>query len=359
MKMKSLCKNSALILGVAFILTPIFEITLLLVFCLLAGFAYAQPVPVTGTLKTAVPVPLVLNGKQVGSTTLPAGTKVTVVQESAGKTLVKAAIGETWVASDVLDVAPSEPAATAPEAPAQTATVTAAPSTQAEVPAAPAAAKKKALIWGTFLDETVYAGKAALEKAGFTVDIVSPTGWIQRMQYGTVIDEKQNGIPTVTAANLPTTAKDYNLVWLALEDPTKEGIQAITALDKQNKVVVLDGYSSDTVSAILKNDAEKAEKISREAIRKTECGKAGRNILYFDWGMVKLSRKQEKELLEAQHQIYKENPGIQALEMLKLLKPQEDAAYAEARRNRPASEIEKINTFLTKDIVQAANQAAQ
>jgi hypothetical protein len=333
-----------------------FPITLLLVFCLLAGFAYAQPVPVTGTLKTAVPVPLVLNGKQVGSTTLPAGTKVTVVQESAGKTLVKAAIGETWVASDVLDVAPSEPAATAPEAPAQTAVT--APTSQAEVPAAPAAAKKKALIWGTFLSETVYTGKEALEKAGYTVDIVSPTGWIQRMQYGVATDEKQNGIPTVTAASLPTAAKDYALVWVAYTDTSKEAVEAINQMNRDKKAVVLEDYPSAAVQAVLSNNPEKVEQIVVETKRKTECGQIGR-VLYYGWGVPNLTNKQEKALIEAQRQIYKDNPGIQPLEMLKVLKPQEDAAYVEARRNRPASEVEKINTFLTKDIVQAANQAAQ
>lgn len=358
MKMKSLCKNSALILGVAFILTPIFEITLLLVFCLLAGFAYAQPtVPVTGTLKTAVPVPLMLNGKQVGSTTLPAGTKVTVVQESADKTLVKAAIGETWVASDALEVAPSEPAATAPEAsaPAQPATVTA-PTSQAEVPAT--AAKKKALIWGTFLSETVYTGKEALEKAGYTVDIVSPTGWIQRMQYGVATDEKQNGIPTVSAASLPTAAKDYALVWVAYTDTSKDAVTAINQLNQDKKAVVLQSYPSAAVQAVLSNNPEKVEQIVVETKRKTECGQIGR-VLYYGWGAPSLTTKQQKELSEARAKINIENRGISTEAVNEMLKPQQEAAWVEARRNRPASEIEKINTFLTKDIVQAANQAAQ
>jgi len=60
----------------------------------------AQPGPQkTGTLTAPTTVPIVINGKQVGSATVAPGTKVTVVKEdtATGKVLIKASAGEAWV----------------------------------------------------------------------------------------------------------------------------------------------------------------------------------------------------------------------------------------------------------------------
>lgn len=154
--------------------------------CTLAGSAHAQPTT-TGTLKTAVPVPIVMNGKQVGSTTLPAGTKVTVVQESAGKTLIKAAVGETWVANDVLEVAAPEPVAAAPtpapEAPATGGAVAPATQTTAEpVPTSAPVQNAKTVIvllenkYPADMEECV----AALKSKGYSVQTASQFKTLKR-----------------------------------------------------------------------------------------------------------------------------------------------------------------------------------
>jgi len=72
-----------------------------------AVITWAQPAAQMGSLKAPAQIPIVMDGKAVGSTTLPAGTKVTVLRQDAatGKTLVKAAMGEAWVSSATLEIA--------------------------------------------------------------------------------------------------------------------------------------------------------------------------------------------------------------------------------------------------------------
>jgi len=72
---------------------------------ILAGVsAFAQGVPRVGTLKGSSQVPLVLNGKQVGSSTVPAGSQVTVLEEKDGKSLISASGGQVWVEAVAVNV---------------------------------------------------------------------------------------------------------------------------------------------------------------------------------------------------------------------------------------------------------------
>jgi|GEM_PF-4376089 len=57
-------------------------------------------------IKEPVKVPIVINGKSSGETTLPIGTKVKVVKEEAGRIFISAPLGSTWVAVESVDYAP-------------------------------------------------------------------------------------------------------------------------------------------------------------------------------------------------------------------------------------------------------------
>ena len=61
----------------------------------------------TGTLTAPARFPLIMDGKQVGSSTAAAGTKVTILKEEGGKLLVSGPAGQTWLASEM--VTPSSP----------------------------------------------------------------------------------------------------------------------------------------------------------------------------------------------------------------------------------------------------------
>jgi len=58
----------------------------------------------SGTLNAPAKFPIMAAGKEIGASTLPAGTKVAVIREEGGKTLVKASLGETWVESAAVAV---------------------------------------------------------------------------------------------------------------------------------------------------------------------------------------------------------------------------------------------------------------
>ena len=58
----------------------------------------------SGTLNAPAKFQIMAAGKEIGASTLPAGTKVAVIREEGGKTLVKASLGETWVESAAVAV---------------------------------------------------------------------------------------------------------------------------------------------------------------------------------------------------------------------------------------------------------------
>lgn len=139
--------------------------SLLLVFAC-ASFAQGPQRPVI--LREAVQVPLVLNGKQVGTTTVAAGTKVQVVSEANGKALVAASGGKTWV--DSASIVINEPAQVAVQKVAQ-------PSASSAVPAN-AGKPKRILFVPTFrFDQSQQAIVNELRTRGFEVVIGGRTGY--------------------------------------------------------------------------------------------------------------------------------------------------------------------------------------
>lgn len=114
-----------------------------------AAFALALALPAVagtaGTLKAPAVIQLSLNGKTVGSATLPAGTKVAVEQEDAatGKTRVSTRAGAGWVASSDVEIDAPAPAGsvTAPS-PTQAPTAPTPPPTPTPAPAPEAAPAK-------------------------------------------------------------------------------------------------------------------------------------------------------------------------------------------------------------------------
>jgi len=67
------------------------------------GFSLAQPAGQPAKLTSPASFPITMDGKQVGSTTLPIGAAVTVLETANGKVRVKANVGEAWLPeADVL-----------------------------------------------------------------------------------------------------------------------------------------------------------------------------------------------------------------------------------------------------------------
>lgn len=98
-----------------------------------AAFTLALALPAlaesVGTLKAPTVIQLSLNGKTVGSATLPAGTKVAVEQEDAatGKTRVSTRAGAGWVASSDVEIDSPAPAGSVAPSPTSTPAPTPAP----------------------------------------------------------------------------------------------------------------------------------------------------------------------------------------------------------------------------------------
>ena len=84
--------------------------TILLILAASLSLALAQPADRTGTLTAPTKIPIMANGAQIGAATAPAGTKIKVLKEEAGKLLVSAPAGQAWVdsASVTQDAPPAE-----------------------------------------------------------------------------------------------------------------------------------------------------------------------------------------------------------------------------------------------------------
>lgn len=74
------------------------------------AFSMAQPADRTGTLTAPLSIPMMMGGKQVGSSTAPVGTKVKILQEDGTKVLVATAAGQAWTTGVTVD----EPAIVTP-----------------------------------------------------------------------------------------------------------------------------------------------------------------------------------------------------------------------------------------------------
>jgi len=73
------------------------------------AFSMAQPADRTGTLTAPLSIPMMMDGKQIGSSTAPAGTKVKILQEDGGKVLVATAAGQAWTTGVTVDEAETLP----------------------------------------------------------------------------------------------------------------------------------------------------------------------------------------------------------------------------------------------------------
>ncbi len=71
----------------------------------------------TGYLASAIKLPVVINGKAVGSTTLAAGTTVEILRQDDSKVLIKTAPGEVWVDANKVAASPPQSADTARSSP--------------------------------------------------------------------------------------------------------------------------------------------------------------------------------------------------------------------------------------------------
>ena len=103
-------------------------LTLLVIF---ACASHAQAPQKTGVLREPVQIPLVMNGKQVGMSTVAAGTKVQVVSEADGKVQIAVSGGQVWVATDKVDEVQEAPRVVQSPAPKPASAVSAPPKASA------------------------------------------------------------------------------------------------------------------------------------------------------------------------------------------------------------------------------------
>ena len=84
--------------------------TILLILAASLSLALAQPADRTGTLTAPAKIQIMNNGVQIGAATAPAGTKIKVLKEEAGKLLISAPAGQAWVESTAVtqDTPPPE-----------------------------------------------------------------------------------------------------------------------------------------------------------------------------------------------------------------------------------------------------------
>ena len=149
------------------------------------GFSLAQPTGQPAKLTSPASFPITMDGKQVGSTTLPIGAAVTVLETANGKVRVKANVGETWLPEADVLMGESVVASPAPVA-AASASVQSTPLTKTEdqtpITTTIALPKQKEVII-LLLDsypphlETL---AAALEKDGFSVKTASQFKVLER-----------------------------------------------------------------------------------------------------------------------------------------------------------------------------------
>ena len=98
---------------------------------LFACASHAQAPQKTGVLREPVQIPLVMNGKQVGMSTVAAGTKVQVVSEADGKVQIAVSGGQVWVAPEKVDEVQEAPRVVQSPAPKPASAVSAPPKASA------------------------------------------------------------------------------------------------------------------------------------------------------------------------------------------------------------------------------------
>jgi hypothetical protein len=249
----------------------------------------AQEPSTLGVLKAPTSFPITMDGKAIGSTKLPAGTKVEILQEDAatGKTLVKAHIGQAWVVSAEIEksAAPAPTASAAPtssvsqgigSSPVPSEAVTAATNGATEVatptttPAttAPVDSAKRVLVWGGNLTELDFIVLKELEGMGYTVDIRNSDN--RRSNYITVSYDLGGPFqaPALVGKDVLTIMKDYEIVYLANPYIHLRGIQeSIKPLNDETKGggrlkhLIMTGLPAELVAALLDGDMKKAEKL--------------------------------------------------------------------------------------------------
>lgn len=195
------------------------------------GLLAQQPSVRTGTLLQPIPVPVVINGKQVGNATLAKGLVVYVLREDGERVLVGNAMGSAWIpkAQIVLAAAPAP-------------TVTAAPSVApvaSAVPSAPVIGRKP---------KVVLAGMGAYYDRAFVRDELRKAGYQVDEKY-VKSDERLHPVSQLTGADIDA----YDVFWF-------DGIYPFNALapklfqkllKTRNKLVIL-SRTYDPISEIRK-----------------------------------------------------------------------------------------------------------
>lgn len=231
----------------------------------------------TGVLKTPTPIALVINGKQVGKTTLPPGTKVSILRDdpSTGKTLIKAKAGETWVASGDVEAtaAPETPAPTPIQAPVPTPAPTPEPASEPtpEASANPAPEPSAAQQTGKPRILYVISSKKnfltqdlqkinGLRAAGYPVTVISAEAVKAATEHQKEMEERTKGAQiqnrklTPEILPLPASATETPLGWPALDyterkDHDRLGLVASEPLETGT----LDGDCVDGTGANMDN----------------------------------------------------------------------------------------------------------
>jgi len=328
-----------------------YALALVAAMILAAGTSMAQPsnTPAperSGTLNAPAKFPIMAAGKEIGASTLPAGTKVAVIREEGGKTLVKASSGETWVESAAVAVeeqpqpAPgtngNSPVNLVPDGKGGFIAAPSVAQPQPEpaakpVPTAAAETKgKRVLLWARGLSRfTSSPLKTALEERGYTVETFSPTGYLSEYDgKGPIADSasySKTTVPQLPVEELDKKAEGYDVVWLAYTYPCPEVAAIAKRLDKEKKRMILSTLAKDGAAALIAGDGKAVKEIldrscNYNGVQPTEFGKMG-TVVYFKEGSVQWGYKDKtkKETDEIASQIANENKGLSSAEKNALL----------------------------------------
>jgi hypothetical protein len=253
--------------------------TIALCAVLVASFAQmGTPTGQEATLTAPTQVPILRDGKQVGSATLPVGAKVSILKEDGENVLIQTTIGKAWTPKEKLEIPeiadmPAQPRPEPTEEPKEVND----------------SKRKKVMIWGKYLfDVTDLRAKTLLEEQGYTIEIGSPTGEIVEVTTWPQARKKLL-VRKMSKNQMLEEAENYGIIWLAISEPNPIQAEEIKELNSSHRKLIISGLGRAGSIAAIRGDQEGYEKAhhQRNWGKRPADSEAGRenNMIYMAQGV--------------------------------------------------------------------------
>jgi hypothetical protein len=335
--------------------------TLAVAIALIATFGQNGTREREGTLKAPVTIPIVMEGKQVGSTKLAPGSSVSILEEQGDRVLIKTRSGETWVASDQVEWEPVPVEENVQKTVMQSGETHETEKT-IENPRTTGSISKtdiqevrphKVLIWGIYMVRADTITKEILEESGITIVTKSPEGW---MRPG--VGEKKQNVPKLEAKDLEEEAGEYTAVWIANHEATPESAAAIRKMMQNKTLLIISGLSEKGVAALAWGRTEEAKRDYEHATRGKRQTKFGKeNEVLFMMGGSPMApcptahyREELKKKVAAEEEITKDLPKEERDKRIR--KVYSDAAVA-LNKDAPIPNEEGLKKFIMEEVLPA------